>query len=118
MKTFRQTIQEVSDNKPLSESRVRPMAQNFSTFEDEILDARLSSYFLNEAPLSGRTTNFGPPAHIAGSFYKYVETNKEQQKKPFEANKKTNVYDVDTHEIIPDVTIKKGAKFKIIDKFE
>ena len=52
MKTFRQTIQEVSDNKPLSESRVRPMAQNFSVFEDEILDARLSSYFLTEIEFS------------------------------------------------------------------
>jgi hypothetical protein len=76
------------------------------------------SYFLREAPLSGRTTIYGPPDHIAGSFYKYVEIVKGSQKLNYEANKKANVYDVDTHDIVPDVTIKKGAKFKILTKFE
>ena len=86
--------------------------------ELKLEDVWAPSYFLTESPLSGRVTNYGPPDHIAGGFYKYVEINKELQKKPYVANKDAKVYDVETHEIIPDLIIKKGGKFKLLDFFE
>ena len=76
----------------------------------EELDVKIK---LNEANLSGRTTNYSQPT---GAFYKYVELNDSSDTMDFETERDAPIFDIKSFEIIDNLN--KGEKFKILDSKE
>tara|TARA_R110002020_G_scaffold238482_4_gene451030 strand:+ start:558 stop:1724 length:1167 start_codon:yes stop_codon:yes gene_type:complete len=68
---------------------------------------------LNEANLSGRTTNYSQPT---GAFYKYVELNDSSDIMDFETERDAPIFDTESFKIVDNLS--KGEKFKILDNKE
>ena len=80
----------------------------------EMINGLIGEKFpLEEANLSGRTTNYPQPT---GAFYKYVELNDSSDTMDFETEKDAPIFDIDSFKKVDNLD--KGEKFKILDNKE